>query len=330
MSLETFAYGDHDLQTVTVARPLPGPAATGTPRSPSNNAGAGAGDGYWVILIHGGAWRDPTQTSTSYLLPALRIFSSASSTPNQHPSLPSSISGIASISYRLSAHPAHPQDLPATLPSRKQVAKHPDHLRDVQAAMEFLQREFGFGERYVLVGHSCGATLAFQAVMGSLSSSPPSGMNGMTNGEGAGKNVGEGFEYAKPLAILGMAGVYDLRLLRDSHTDISAYQEFIAGAFGDKEDVWDAVSPAVVTGPQGVEGWEAGKIVVLAHSKDDELCDLAQSDRMRGSLKRWEGESKREVHFLSIEGKHDEAWEKGEELARGILYTIEQLQKVGP
>jgi hypothetical protein len=112
--------------------------------------------------------------------------------------------------------------------------------------------------------------------------------------------------------------------LRDSHKDISAYQEFIEGAFGDDENVWDAVSPGVV----GVDAWEEGRVVVLAHSESDELCDVAQSEGMKQRLGGWEegrSSGQRKVHLLSIEGKHDEAWEKGAELARAIVFTLSRL-----
>ena len=79
------------------------------------------------------------------------------------------IAGFASISYRLSAHPNHPQDPINTDPKDFQDAKHPGHIDDVEAALAFLQNTYGFGGRYILVGHSCGATLAFQAVMGAVS-----------------------------------------------------------------------------------------------------------------------------------------------------------------
>ncbi|RDW76367.1 arylformamidase [Aspergillus mulundensis] len=303
MSLETFPYGNHDLQTVTVAKPYPA-------RAPLHAENTDNESGYWVILIHGGAWRDPTQTSTSYLTPALRLLSSSESLESQS----QHITGLASISYRLSAHPSHPQD-PSTIESHLRNARHPEHIDDVQLALSFLQRKYKFGERYVLVGHSCGATLAFQAVMRSLSTQP-----GMGSGDG----------YVPPLAILGMAGIYDLRLLRDSHQEISAYQEFTEGAFGADENVWDAVSPRVVMGEEGVEGWKEGRVVVLAHSDEDELCDVAQSEKMKEFLGVWEKKSeRREVRFLPIKGKHNEAWEKGEGLARGILFTIEKLQELG-
>ncbi|KAL4952372.1 hypothetical protein BDW69DRAFT_167903 [Aspergillus filifer] len=317
MSLETFAYGSHDLQTVTVARLPPYPASA--PLHHTNTEDER--NGIWVVLIHGGAWRDPTQTSTSYLTPSLPLLSSTQSqsethtqTPTQehpHPLKPAHISGLASISYRLSPHPSHTQDVEGTLPSHLRVAKHPDHLDDVQSALKFLQEKFRFGGRYILVGHSCGATLAFESVMRSL-------LNNYT-----------GTSYTAPLAILGMAGIYDLRALRDKNKTISAYQEFIAGAFGEDEKVWDAVSPAVVSGEKGVQGWKEGKVVVLAHSKSDELCNIEQSEVMQAFLQEgWAKGEGREVRFLPIEGKHDEAWEKGVELARGILYTLERLQGV--
>ncbi|KAL2817786.1 hypothetical protein BJX63DRAFT_384887 [Aspergillus granulosus] len=302
MSLETFSYGDHALQTITVANFHPAPPLHNA--DAGGSLGAGVETGYWVILIHGGAWRDPAQTSISYLMPALDILRSSSSS-----SLP--ITHLASISYRLSAHPSHPQD-PSTEPSTSlRAAKHPDHLADVQSALSFLQTKYKFGSKYVLVGHSCGATLAFQGVMSRLSPQQT--------------------ELKAPIAILGMAGIYDLRLLRDSHRDISAYQDFIEGAFGSDETLWDSVSPAIVTGKEGVEGWASGRVVVLAHSEEDGLCDLAQSLRMKETLGAWEkgGEEKRAVHFLPTRGEHDEAWEEGEELARGIVFTVGKLREMG-
>lgn len=167
----------------------------------------------------------------------------------------------------------------------------------------------------MLVGHSCGATLAFQAVMKSMTPTPL-----VSNAVAC--------YYKFPIAILGMAGIYNLRFLRDSHRDISAYQEIIEGAFGGDESVWDAVSPGVV----GVDAWEEGRVVVLAHSEGDELCNVAQSEGMKQRLEGWEEDrssGERKVHFLSIEGKHDEAWEKGAELARAIMFTLSRLQETG-
>lgn len=195
-------------------------------------------------------------------------------------------------------------------PSEFRNAKHPDHIRDVEAALSLLQSKYGFGERYILVGHSCGATLSFQAVMGSASVNP------------------------KPAAILGTAGIYDLRLLRDTYRDMPAWQEFIEGAFGSDESLWDAASPARVEGPNGVEGgWSAGRLAVLAHSPEDALVDATQGEAMRWNLSQWEKNQvqgkERRVVMLPLKGLHDDPWEKGDQLARAISVTMEELQKMG-
>ncbi|KAJ5589205.1 hypothetical protein N7537_011883 [Penicillium hordei] len=292
---ETVVYGQvHNLQSIAVT--------TLAPRK----------DGYWVIYIHGGAWRDPAVTSASF---------DATESILRKKGLP--IAGFASISYRLSAHPNHPQDPSTTDPKDFQDAKHPEHIADVEVALALLQNKYGFGARYILVGHSCGATLAFQAVMGAVS-----GHREQTT------------LTAQPTAIVGVAGIYDLRRLRDTHVDISAYQEFIEGAFGADEMLWDGVSPAQVTGTRGVEGgWKSGRLAVLAYSKDDGLVDGSQVEVMKEALGNWEkteaqistqedSTRDRRLRILSIGGVHDEAWENGEQLARAVTFTFEQLQEM--
>ncbi|KAJ5951158.1 uncharacterized protein N7479_009571 [Penicillium vulpinum] len=294
-------------------------------------------DGYWVIFIHGGAWRDPAVTSESF---------KATESILRDKSLP--ISGFASISYRLSAHPNHPQDPRTTPPKDFQDAKHPDHIRDVEAALAFLQNTYGFDARYVLVGHSCGATLAFQAVMGGVSGHREQAFNGSADNP----DNRVGFVSAspgplppqlkaQPTAIVGVAGIYDLRRLRDTHSDISAYQEFIEGPFGADEVLWDGVSPAQMVGSRGVEGgWKSGRLVVLAHSKDDQLVDESQMEVMKAALGNWEktgaqipvqelSRRDRRLRVLPISGAHDEAWENGEQLAHAVTFAFEQLQEMG-
>lgn len=101
-------------------------------------------------FIHGGAWRDPLVDATSFK-PTVDILSASES----------GVVGFASINYRLSRYPNHgtkpssPED-----PSRN--AEHPDHLNDVTRALIFLEKIYGISGRYLLAGHSCGATLAFQ------------------------------------------------------------------------------------------------------------------------------------------------------------------------
>lgn len=262
--------------------------------------------------IHGGAWRDPAVTSASF---------DATQSILREKGLP--IAGFASVSYRLSAHPNHPQDPNTTDPRDFQDAKHPEHIADVETALAFLQNTYKFGARYILVGHSCGATLAFQAVMGAVSG-----------------HREQATLTAQPTAIVGVAGIYDLRRLRDTHLEISAYQEFIEGAFGADEMLWDGISPARVAGSRGVEGgWKSGKLAVLAYSKDDGLVDWSQVEAMKEALGNWEktgpeipaqedSNPDRRLRVLSISGIHDEAWENGDQLAHAVTFAFEQLQEM--
>lgn len=234
------------------------------------------------------------------------------------------IAAFASISYRLSPHPNHPQDPSTTDPCELRDAKHPEHSRDVRTALRLLQSTYGFGERYVLVGHSCGATLGFQCVMPEFDSN-------MTTGGGGSGGDGDGF--AHPLAILGTEGIYDICRLRDTYSHISQYKEFLECAFGPDEPIWDVVSPAVRGQDEagGIErGWRVGRLAMLAHSVEDSFVDAGQVALMKDSLVPWEkqGGPGRKVLTLALIGEHDDPWEKGDELARAIAVTIHELQQL--
>ncbi|PGH15586.1 hypothetical protein AJ79_02368 [Helicocarpus griseus UAMH5409] len=269
----------------------------------------------WILYIHGGAWRDPEITSTSFE-PALEAIVS-----NYGSGLTLGIAGLASIDYRLTAHPDFPQDPLKTKPAHLRKALHPDHLNDVHRAIAFLQNKYGFAERYILVGHSCGATLAFQTVMKPISN------------DRAESDDGPGAKAQQPMAIVGVDGIYDLRLLRDHFNQYPIYQTFIEAAFG-SEDVWDVVSPATVKGQSGIEGgWSNGRLAVLAHSEGDELVDMGQLRVMSITTERWRAadtqEQLRSVLLLDdLKGGHDDVWSKGEELAQVITRTVNELGRL--
>lgn len=221
--------------------------------------------------------------------------------------------GFASVDYRLSPHPDFPQDPASTPLTQLRNAKHPDHLHDVQAALIFLQRKYEFGDRYILVGHSCGATLAFQIVMNDVPGTDP-------------------IVIPKPRAIAGVCGIYDLRLLRDDFKQYPSVEQFIKGAFGNDEDTWDRDSPARVTGPDGVTaGWTHGQVATVASSLGDSLINASQALAMEDILMKWQeprtrGLSNRSLIILQhLREEHDDVWAKGEELARVIIRTVESL-----
>jgi len=171
----------------------------------------------------------------------------------------------------------------------------------VLSALTLLQVEYGFEERYLLVGHSCGATLAFQVTMAKWHArgSAPVTM---------------------PRGVLGLEGIYDLVALRDSHKDIPVYQEIIENAFGNEKH-WDSASP---TSTDFSKSWTNGKLAVLAHSVNDELVDQDQLDRMAARLKDCTGSGRRDL-VLALKGKHDDVWRQGWELAQSIVTALQHL-----
>ena len=176
-------------------------------------------------FLHGGAWRDPSVTSTV----ADPLFSHVL---NTHPPL---ALNAASINYRLSPHP----DCPAN------TATHPDHIDDVLAALAHLERTRGMRD-YILVGHSAGATLAFQALAA------------LQQRAGA----------ALPQAVYGVEGIYDVRALIAEYPE---YREFVAGAFGADDARWPP--------PLDIDGYRG--LVVLAQSDDDGLLSWRQTEEMK-------------------------------------------------
>ncbi|KAK4031587.1 hypothetical protein C8A01DRAFT_21218, partial [Parachaetomium inaequale] len=171
------------LQTLDVWIPASTPNNTATPPDPSSLPHPLPGS-TWIVYIHGGAWRDPRISAASFTAAATALLLQNTTTPKHN------LAGLISLNYRLSPHPSHPSP---SDPSRQ--AKHPDHIADVHAALAFLHRlPILNTDNWILTGHSCGATLAFQAVMdparwGGL---PPSSVS------------------FSPSALVGFNGLYDL------------------------------------------------------------------------------------------------------------------------
>ncbi|KAI9800079.1 MAG: hypothetical protein M1825_004261 [Sarcosagium campestre] len=254
----------------------------------------------WVIYIHGGAWRDPLITSASFL-PTIRQLVSKSSQSGRQPYR---IVGYASLNYRLSPYPSHATS-PSLADDPARNAQCPSHILDVQSGIRFLQAEWGFGSKYALVGHSCGATIAFQVLMQTW-----------TDG---------GIPVQLPLAICGVEGIYDLVALLETHKTIPAYREIVEGAFGLEESVYETVSPLTWLKREGLhEKWSQGRAVVIAHSKDDEMVEEDQALSMMTQLTN-DGNSRDQRHdeFIWINGNHDEVWQQGTELARVISRALE-------
>jgi kynurenine formamidase len=177
----------------------------------------------------------------------------------------------------------------------------------VLSGLAFLQARVFADPRdpYVLVGHSAGATLAFQTVMAAARRRPP---------------------VAQPRAVVGLEGVYDLRGLNARRG--GAYSELFGVPFGPDESKWDAASPARHDG--FAETWDVpGKVGAVGHAPADELVDMAELEVMVGTLR---AAGLRTVEVRDLEGGHDEVVEDGREVVRvlgRVLAALDEVDGVG-
>lgn len=155
------------------------------------------------------------------------------------------------------------------------------------------------GGRYVLVGHSCGATLAFQVP----------------------EVDGRGGDVPKPCCVVGSEGIYDLPSLveRNQHP---FYREFVVSTFGDDETTWTAASPCRA-GPSS-KLWGKTGVLLISHSDEDEYVEKAQSLDMLDHIKATKT-AEQEAVYVPAEGKHDEVHEKGGEMARIIEVALKMV-----
>lgn len=214
-------------------------------------------------------------------------------------SLRASIAGYASINYRLSPYPSHPKN-PSFPNDPSRNVHYPSHLRDVEHALLYLEERHQISNRYLLIGHSAGATMAFELHHKCFSH----------------KNL------PVPAAILGIAGIYHLEAFIQSHSEIPVYREIIENAFPD-ELQWDSASPCTKQST-GSALWEHVKAIIISHSDQDELVEEKQASLMLEHA-RLSPTLRRKVHFLQASGKHDEIWESGTILATLIAKSLEIL-----
>ncbi|TVY59128.1 Kynurenine formamidase [Lachnellula suecica] len=248
-------------------------------------------DKLWIIYVHGGAWRDPAVDSKTFELAVTELWASSKQ---------SSIGAFASINYRLSPYPLHSEN-PSKPDDPARNVNHPAHLLDVAHALLYLEKEYGIANRYILAGHSAGATMAFQLRNSILKDA----------------------QLPEPACVIGIAGIYHFDNFVEVHKEIPVYKEFMENAFPD-HSVWGSASPPISKLP-GVALWEQAKIIVISHSDDDELVEKTQASTM---IKRAESiaQAEKRVHWLKASGKHDEVWANGEILAGLISKSIDLLK----
>ena len=177
---------------------------------------------------------------------------------------------------------------------------------------------YHFGQDYVLVGHSAGATLAWQVVV-----SPGTIIDAERN---ARKPI-------LPRTVIGVAGIYDLPSLVARHASQPIYEEIVRNAFGGDGN-WIGASPLTwLVNPNNHlhEAWPNACLSMLVWSTKDELVEEEQSLDMWKALRQLQhcydsddqGDFRpRQDEKMVLLDQHDEIWKSGSGLASAIVHAI--------
>ncbi|PVI07112.1 alpha/beta-hydrolase [Periconia macrospinosa] len=333
---EPLHYGPGRLQTYTIWR-TPSPTAPTPSLSTSlQQQQQQQQPPLWILYVHGGAWRDPLQSSAN-ILPTLHHLT----TLFEHaPALadPARFAGVLSIDYRLSPYPAHPT-APSDPADDQRNVRHPEHVRDLAAAVAHVKREHNV-KRWVGVGHSCGATMLLHYIAG-IGLSPSSTSSFLEQGFGFDvEKRNQGLE-----ALILLEGIYSLPRLLTNHEPPSCpehiaqiYRDLARGAFGEDPDgvVYENVSP--VAGDYKLQTWVDGKLIIVGYSGEDELVEREQGEVLMRRLEEqgWSKvkgrdaddemvTEKRVVELKELKGTHDFVWRDGRQIAGLIAEVVGRL-----
>ena len=260
----------------------------------------------WIIYVHGGAWRDPTQDSLCFV-PTLQHLTKT------YPDLLSSgsIAGIASLNYRLSPYPSHTTD-PSTPEDGDRNVQHPEHVRDVYSALEYLVKEYDI-KSWVGIGHSCGATLLLSLPLVSPASSAVQ-------------------ETAKGLVLL--AGIYDFPSFLANHSApavpeniATVYKIIVESAFGTSSQDYEVASPTKLAANHLWTNY-----VVLGYSPEDDLVEPQQREEMleaylkAGWVKSEDPKADAKVvRVKDLTMGHYGVWEDGRQIAELIKEVVSKI-----
>ena len=205
------------------------------------------------------------------------------------------VKGFASINYRLSGNSS---DLHPT--------RHPDHIRDVRNALAYMQRVYAINNSYILVGHSVGATLTFQLLMGA---------------EAAGEAMPDA---PLPVVAVGLNGIYEFYAFAHRHGQ--SYIDFVAGALGPDQSKWNDAAPERFKGSYKRSWPVPGRRAVIASSPQDTLVDeIWESKKMADRLR----EDEVGFDFPRLKGDHDFVWQDGEQVAELMAEVLKRLSTLG-
>lgn len=192
--------------------------------------------------------------------------------------------------------------------------KWPTHIEDVRAAVSWMRKFGGMSwKEWIVCGHSVGGTMAMMLVL-----QPPL--------DGGGEWGDESVSMEGLRGVVSIEGIFDFVRLRDEHLGMrGVYEGFISGAFGfEREGGWERGD--VVGCGRGVR--EGVEVVVVVHSRGDELVEWEQAEGMVG-VGRGVGRDGVGV-LVEVEGRHQEIVTEGKVIGRVVREAVERLVvKVG-
>ena len=257
---------------------------------------------------------DPLVDSTSILPSLPSIFASS-----HH------IAAVASLNYRLSPHPRHPTHPSGPEISQGRTAKWPDHINDVRDAIYWLRKDGGLveGQEWIVSGHSVGGTMAMMLGMDSMSTREqdknwPGGIWGAEGGDGSVEGV---LSLEGLRAVVSIEGIYDFTACRDTHMHLrDMYEDFTTGAFGPKWANWDRGD--ILRCGRSVRG---GVEVVVGHSKEDELVEWEQAEKLMEVLRRRRSPWPWGPELVELQGEHQEVVRGGIGVGKCVSAAVELL-----
>lgn len=123
-------------------------------------------------------------------------------------------------------------------------------------------------------------------------------------------------------AVISIEGIYDFTACRYTHMHLrDMYEDFTTGAFGPKWANWER-GDILRCGRSVRDGVD---VVLVAHSKEDELVEWEQAEKMMEVLKRRRSPSPWGPELIELEGKHQEVVKGGIEVGRCVGAAVEFL-----
>lgn len=238
-----------------------------------------------ILFVHGGAWvsGDKVQHTTQARLWMKTFAHSKTATESQK-----ALDTVVAVpNYRLSPsvkHPVHASDIYSALafllsPPPSSISKSSPSIPNLQY------------DEVWLVGHSAGAHILPTVILSSAFHPPPDAASILSRVTGA----------------ICVAGIYDIDLLLVNQPWT---QGFVVRTFGEKPSYEDADSTSY-----GLPSHAEHLNWAVVYSMDDELADIAQSEKMYDGLMALyglcgdagDGKDKAKVikDYTSVSGKHD-------------------------